>query len=637
MVYNFDYLSYIQKKRVLRMTSSNGPDKDIFSAELTKNIGFSNDEMQDIQSEIDNMVQSNKLTVEPDYLKPSPSRSGLRFPLILNGILFAVLGVVFGVFFALTNNRQDMLVQEAQTFVSTEAQLIKELVRQSERELADREAQISSIQGELSEISSALQLLEQDFDSQVQSRRATLQAEFEATLEAQREQLESENYTSEEVQTLLNELQGQAQERIENEIALFESQLALETRVRETELVKLRTSLEEDLASGQSQITQLQSSLARSEEELLEAVASGEETISELETQLAINSGLEEEYLSLLDQQESEAVLVAQVDAAYQEVFNLITAGSFGASQARLSRLEALVRGIDNSTNYTRGDLDIRTIQIIREYVDLEEVNRQQQEELINVTAVAEDLATANQPLIERFLTLQREYQDAVNRSQSFQDPAQAKQALLSVFNEYEEEFPNFLRIVSSFDEAIVDGIASTNQRTITTLEARARAQEAAVEREVGRQARNEAISDSYDVVQAALGDPEKQGESRALLNSDSTLSTIYELIQEALSAETIVSSSSGQGARNPSIPQVELPFIGNVTGTFGRREFTFNNIAGVAIRLGTEVTVYRNFNSSAQLIGRAVVNRTDKDQVQAVLRNGEGSVSQGDSIFLSR
>lgn len=608
-----------------------------FSSELEGNVGFTEEEKLEIQAEINNIIRSSKIAITQDRLRPNAQRSGLRFPLIINSILFGALAVVITVFAMLFSNEQQQRIAEAQTFISTESQLIKELVRQSEQQLADREAQIESIQGELAQISEALASLEEDITLQVESRRNDLEEAFDREVETRKQQLESENYTSEEVEQLLDNLREESQQRINNELAELEAELEVQSVAREAELTSLRSTLEGEISSRQDQINQLQTSLQQTEKERLAALRSGEQTIADLEEQIASVSGLETEYQALLSQQETSSTIAAQIDSAFQESFRYLNQDLFDQSAQELNKIETLVSRLAVS-GYNRTELDLQTIQILRAFIALKQTSREQLEGFLDLNGENSEVASIL-PQAERYTTLQEDFRAALNRSQGISDPNQAKQVLLSVFNDYQIEFPNFTRIINQYDSAIIGVVETENEEAVEALATQSNRQV----QQASDQGRDQGVKDAYDTVRAALGNTQLANRARVLQQEDRTLSTIYNLIQNAIDEEVAnaleqADEENAAQVASTAVSVPSLPFIGYVTSSQGSSEFTFSNAAGIAVRLGTEVLIYRESSGTYVQIGRAVVSRTDNNIIQAVIREVDvREIQRKDSVYLSR
>ncbi len=611
--------------------TANEASENILSS---SDIGFSKEERQAIQTEINDLVRESRTAVTQDQLRPQAARSGLMFPLIVNAILLGVVVAIVIVFTFLFSNREQQRIAEAQTFTSTESQLIRELVRQTERQLAEREAQIQSVQGELTEVSQLLVELEEGIATQIESKRSELQAEFEEALLAQRLQLESENYTEEEVTRLLDELRVQAEQRIDSEVSLFEQQLETENSTRQAELTTLRDSLQQEISEKQSEINQLRNSFQQSEQELLEAVESGEQTIADLEAQLANALGLQGEFQTMSQQEATSGALATQVDAAFQIFFDFLNQGDFDQSNQELNNIEALVRGL-SINGYDRAELDLQTIQVLRNYTTLAEAGGTQREQLLDL---AGDDGTLN--AILPFADLQTDYQAKLTEVQDVANPSQAKQELLSVFDEYPSALPNFVATINQYDAEILDSLRESNEEAVEA----ARAQQNTQIQQTADRARDQGVKDAYDTVRAALGSGQFQQRARALRNQNATLATMYDLIQDTVNEKVALESSRlaeeivADNLITANSEEIGLPFIGYVTGTLGKKEFTFSNMAGIAVRLGAEVVIYRQTNDVYVRIGRAVVSRTDNSVIQAVIRESDvGEIKRQDSIYLSR
>src|SRR6056297_2908104 len=106
---------------------------------LDQEAGVPADEREEIRGEIEQIVSENKIKVTPQLFDFKPRKKGIGFPLFVN-ILAAV--IVAGGFFYITHLfelRQESLTLEAENFFTAEAQLIQEILAESEQQLRQKD------------------------------------------------------------------------------------------------------------------------------------------------------------------------------------------------------------------------------------------------------------------------------------------------------------------------------------------------------------------------------------------------------------------------------------------------------------------------------------------------------------------
>ena len=107
--------------------------------------GISADDQKEILVHIDQVVKENKITVTPEVFRINALKKGFLFPALVN--VFTLIVLAAGIFtFAMLFRQGEEKLQEAGTVTTAESKLIRELKRESEEKLLEKNKEHVRIQ-----------------------------------------------------------------------------------------------------------------------------------------------------------------------------------------------------------------------------------------------------------------------------------------------------------------------------------------------------------------------------------------------------------------------------------------------------------------------------------------------------------
>lgn len=338
---------------------------------LVDDTGFSEDERAEIEREIEELVSESRTTVSPNDPSLRPRRSGVLFPIVIN--IIAIGAVVGGIFFLswYFQDRESDITFESQRFLSTEGQLLQQALRESEEQLAAKEAEISDIQARLQQVAEERQNLEQNLESELSEREAQLRAQLAVELEAERQRLADAGQSEAEIEASLEALEAERQQELQETLAAVRDEAQAELAARQEQLNQVSAELQQTLEASREERERLVEEAAAREAEIraelgaeIEAL---EEETAEAQARLA----------RLQEQQEEASLLADRVFGSFQTVIRQIEAENTQAALSGLSSLESLLLRSTTSMQQTQRETQLALVGALRRLV--REVDRLQE------------------------------------------------------------------------------------------------------------------------------------------------------------------------------------------------------------------------------------------------------------------
>ena len=331
------------------------------------------DEREEIEREIDALVSEGgrESSLSPEFLKPR--RSGFGLPILV----WVLAGAAFTAgFFYISNYfqvREESITLESRGYFSTEAQLIEEILRESEQRLAAKDQEIGQIQDRLAQLDAEKQSLEQNVEQEIAAREAELRSALEAELEAERARLAE-----------AGESQAQIDARIDALAAEREAEVA-------AQLETFREAANEELAEVQEQLAaqeaQLQQTLAASREERERLANEAAEREAELRAQFSAEiaelEDAEQAALARIDElqelSERERLLADRVLGSFTVIVQDIEEGLSSDALSGLASLERLLldEGVGSTVRQRRRQTELALVSTLRGLVQEVDVLRQ--------------------------------------------------------------------------------------------------------------------------------------------------------------------------------------------------------------------------------------------------------------------
>ncbi len=114
--------------------------------------GISREEQKEVLVEIEKVTAESRISVSPELFKIHALKRGILMPLTIMAFSLLLLGGGTLFFYSLFQRGETSLMQEGVAITTTEGTLIKELKKESEAKLLEKNKEISQIQGSLEEI-----------------------------------------------------------------------------------------------------------------------------------------------------------------------------------------------------------------------------------------------------------------------------------------------------------------------------------------------------------------------------------------------------------------------------------------------------------------------------------------------------
>ena len=321
-------LKYFQTQQQLRIVK---PE------ELTEEeaLDVSPDDREKILTQINEIVDKNRIEIKPDTFDFKPKKRGGTLPLLFN--LAAIVIIAAGGYFLLNyfDRSEASIVTTRSGLQSAEGKLLAALKEESEKRLSEKEQAIADIQNRLSEMNAERVQLEAEAEARIQEREAELETAMMEQLANERARLQSEGLSETDITERLKSFETEQQARFEERLATARAEAEAEIdRQRET-LNQLTTEYESALTAAEQEKSLLEDELTQQEATLL-AEFQKKEAALESERLDAL-----QELESLRTQREREQLALDQILSFYGAVQAHLSAGDFDDALASLTDLEA--------------------------------------------------------------------------------------------------------------------------------------------------------------------------------------------------------------------------------------------------------------------------------------------------------
>ena len=314
---------------------------------ILETTGISEEDRREIISEIDQIVEENKIPITKELFKIKPRKKGIFLPILINLFAVAVVAAVF--FFAKTNfeNSQINFDEETNFYLTGEGALLKQIQEENDRKLQEKQDQIDQFNDLIGDIEADRKALEENIDSIVTKQREKLETEMGEELERQRIALTAQLNQNQISQTELDSIMEKATLKLNAE--------------RETELAKLReeesAKREKDRKDLEAREAAYKQNISNSEQALLDLEAKNKaddetrkrehaEELKKLESQA---SDAETEIKRLNDLRIQEENINNQIMGTYNTVIDNIKGDKFEDALEGINNLKTLYN--DNLIN----------------------------------------------------------------------------------------------------------------------------------------------------------------------------------------------------------------------------------------------------------------------------------------------
>ena len=355
---------------------------------------ISSEEQQDILKQIDKISGQSRIKVTPDLFKFTAMKKGILFPLMVNIVAISILGGgIFATKYYFDVKDQEMILASSEQ-QSAEGNLIKEIQKEAEQKLAEKETEILDIQANMQKIESERQALEMDMNSKISEREAQLQSEMEATLAAEREKLKSQGMSVSQIDQQIARLELEQSSVFEEELANFREEAELEKIELESSLNQLQNEYNSKLVSVNEERDRIESEAQNREAEL---TARMEAKTRELETE---KTEAQQEIQRLTEEKEQESLVENQIIGFYKTVEDQIKEGELNRASVELKNLENYLydESVINLTGITkRREVDLFVIDSLSKLIEATKINPQEELDAMSLIDAAERLKEIQQ------------------------------------------------------------------------------------------------------------------------------------------------------------------------------------------------------------------------------------------------
>jgi hypothetical protein len=297
--------------------------------------GFSPEERQRFEEQIDELLNQNRLDVTPETLSYTPRRRGIALPLVTNLVIGAVVVLALGAAFFWFNRQEQSIATGETVLLTAESKLIAALRQESEAQLKQKDQAILDIQGRLAAIDQERQQLRSGVQAALSAKEQELQGQFERRLQEERQRLQSQGASPGEIQRRLAETEAALRRDNEAALAAARRQAEQELASREAAIASLAGQYQRDLEQVQAERTQARGEMERREAEMRRQLAAREQELA------GDRDRVSGELSALRRQQEQESLLLDQLLNGYDRVNQNLRQGNYEQALAGLAAQRA--------------------------------------------------------------------------------------------------------------------------------------------------------------------------------------------------------------------------------------------------------------------------------------------------------
>ncbi len=344
--------------------------------------GISEEDRQDVLKRIDKITSQNKIDLTDDHFNLTGIKSGGGFPLLVNicsVVFLAVILVVLGVVF---KGDERSLVRESVEYASIEGQLIRELRRESQTRISEKDKEINDIESRIQELEGERVSLIESSETRLEDRRSEYDQTLRNEMDAERQRLENQGVSRQEIDRLLSAYKAELETQFNSELNAYRQSLEEKRTEIETNLATLRNDYQQEIADLQSERQSLVSNFREQETSLR----------AQLEQRTRV---FEESRTAAVEDLQSARQQLAQLEVQKQEVESIENQilGYYGRIEVAINRLawdEALA-AINSAVQYlnqnsvlasnvvsARRPVDLFVLSSLRGYVEAERTNREE-------------------------------------------------------------------------------------------------------------------------------------------------------------------------------------------------------------------------------------------------------------------
>ncbi|MBN1686487.1 MAG: hypothetical protein JW852_07515 [Spirochaetales bacterium] len=327
-------LHYLDAQRQLRLVR---PEEMAGEEQLD----VSADDREKILSQIDEIVDKNRIVVKPDTFHFHPKKKGGVLPFVFNFAALLVIAAGTYLLFDYFDKSEELIVTSQAGIQSAEGKLLAALKEESEQRLSEQEKAITAIQNRLEQMNNERQRLEANVEAQIRQREAELEASMMRELEAERARLKGEGLSESDIEERIANFEAEQQAAFEERLGAVRAEAQREIEKQRETLNRLTSEYEGALSAAQDEKSALQTEMTRQEAALL-ADFEQEKSVLESEKLDAL-----QELASIRSQQEREQLVLDQILSFYTAVQTRLVASDLDGGLASLNELQAYLNRSD--------------------------------------------------------------------------------------------------------------------------------------------------------------------------------------------------------------------------------------------------------------------------------------------------
>jgi hypothetical protein len=338
--------------------------------------GISADDRREIADEIDQVSRRNRISARPEDFVVRPRRKGFVFPLAVNLLaLAATAGAIF-LLSQVFRQRDLELAGSAASLETAEGKLLRELKRESESRLLEKDRAIADFRSRIAKLDGERDELAAGIDERVRAKEDELRARLKDEIDAERVRLATQSLSASAREARLKAYESEKGASLDRELAEDRAKAEAEKAAAAERYRQLKDDFQKTIASLGEERRRLQEDASTREAEIK---AKAEATAQRLEARgAAAAAGLEaaRAELSALEQRKAKRDAVEErVLGLYGSLISAVRERRYEAAVAGADALEAYLRGAEYAADSGlegRRDADLFVAQTIRAYAGSE-------------------------------------------------------------------------------------------------------------------------------------------------------------------------------------------------------------------------------------------------------------------------
>ncbi len=230
--------------------------------------GISREDRDEILLHIDEVAKKARIIPGPDSWKVRPRRRGFGLPIVVNLAGLALLALGLFALGRVFSPAEASSGTAASALSSAEGQLLKEIKREAEGRLQEKDREIASIQGRMAELDAERARLASSVEDRVKAKEAELKAALAEELERERARLREQGLSEEAIQERLRDFERKKTEEFRSRLDEFSRKAEAERAALQASLDKAKAEFSASLGSITAERQRIQDESRRRELEL---------------------------------------------------------------------------------------------------------------------------------------------------------------------------------------------------------------------------------------------------------------------------------------------------------------------------------------------------------------------------------